>query len=162
MKTFVKKSDINSRTVLAAVISAVCAVMFLCSFATSSNVIAAGLVEIEEGEGEWDVFETKLPETTAAGNNFATAGTGAEVSTDAAGEQVAGATRDPDATPLPTTERGEHILFEGTDEGGSGKTSAGSVIMIIIVVAALLSVVSGIVEKIVKYYKNRDKNYYVD
>jgi len=64
MKTFVKKSDINSRTVLAAVISAVCAVMFLCSFATSSNVIAAGLVEIEEGEGEWDVFETKLPETT--------------------------------------------------------------------------------------------------
>jgi len=34
--------------------------------------------------------------------------------------------------------------------------------MIIIVVAALLSVVSGIVEKIVKYYKNRDKNYYVD
>ena len=162
MKTFVKKSDKKSRTVFAAVISAVCAVMFLCSFAASSNVIAAGLVEIEEGEGEWDVFETKLPETTAAGSNFATAGTGAEVSTDEAGEHGTGATRDPDATPLPTTERGEHILFEGTDEGGSGKTSAGSVIMIIIVVAALLSVVSGIVEKIVKYYKNRDKNYYVD
>jgi len=155
MKTFVKKSDKKSRTVFAAVISAVCAVMFLCSFAASSNVIAAGLVEIEEGEGEWDVFETKLPGTTAAGNAFASGGTPANGSDEDPSSY-------PDATPLPTTERGEHILFEGTDEGGSGKTSAGSVIMIIIVVAALLSVVSGIVEKIVKYYKNRDKNYNVD
>ena len=162
MKTFVKKTDKRSRTVLAAVIAAVCAVIFLCSFAASSNVIAAGLIELEEGEGEWDVFETKLPETTAAGNASPAAGTGTDGSTDAAGERDDGATPDPDATPLPTTERGEHILFEGTDDGGSGKTSAGSVIMIIIVVAALLSVVSGIVEKIVKYYKNRDKNYNVD
>ncbi|MBP5631500.1 MAG: hypothetical protein J6Y21_01900 [Clostridia bacterium] len=155
MKTFVKKTDKRSRTVLAAVIAAVCAVIFLCSFAASSNVIAAGLIELEEGEGEWDVFETKLPETTAAGNADASGGTPANGSDE-------DPSSDPDATPLPTTERGEHILFEGTDEGGSGKTSAGSVIMIIIVVAALLSVVSGIVEKIVKYYKNRDKNYNVD
>ncbi|MBP5780023.1 MAG: hypothetical protein J6X34_02165 [Clostridia bacterium] len=56
MKTFVKKTDKRSRTVLAAVIAAVCAVIFLCSFAASSNVIAAGLIELEEGEGEWDVF----------------------------------------------------------------------------------------------------------
>jgi hypothetical protein len=148
MKTFVKKTDKRSRTVLAAVFAAVCAVTFLCSFIASSDVIAAGLVEVEEGEGEWDVFETDPPERT----------NGAESTQ----ETEITPTPDPDATPLPTKHE-ERILFETSEEGGTSNTSSpGGVIMIIIVVLAILSVVSGIVEKIVKYYKNRDKEFKVD
>ena len=72
------------------------------------------------------------------------------------------ATSVPDATPVPTY-NGDKIAFEVPEGGGNNNASTpGGVIMIIIVVLAIISVVSGIVEKIVKYYKNRDNNYKTD
>ena len=95
---------------------------------------------------------------------FALTGTifaNASEDTDATQEAEITPTPDPDATPIPTY-NGDKILFEPGEGGSDNTSSPGTVIMIIIVVLAILSIVSGIVEKIVKYYKNRDKDFKVD
>ena len=59
-------------------------------------------------------------------------------------------TRDPNATPIPTY-NGDKIKFEVPEGGGTKNTStAGGIIMIIIIALAFIFVASGIVEKIVR------------
>ena len=77
-------------------------------------------------------------------------------------DQTPEVTRDPNATPVPTY-NGNVIKFEVPEgEGKNNTSSAGGVIMIVIIGLAALSVLSGIVEMIVKHFKNRDKNYKTD
>lgn len=148
MKLYGNPLKKHRKSVKAAVFAVVLTLMLLCRAAMPAAVFAAS-PDAEGWEGEWDIFETELPAGTA----------GAEASATLEAEVTP--TPDPDATPVPTY-NGDKILFEPGESGSNNTSSAGSIIMIIIVVLAILSIVSGIVEKIVKYYKNRDKEFKVD
>ena len=115
--------------------------------------------------------EDELPvigDETAPDTGEATGAPGGEADATAASADVQEETpdiretADPDATPVPTY-NGNVIKFEVPEEGGKKNTSsAGGVIMLIIIGLALISVVTGIVEKIIKAVRHRNDNFKVD
>lgn len=115
--------------------------------------------------------EDELPvigDETAPDTGEATGAPGGEADATAASADVQEETpdiretADPDATPVPTY-NGNVIKFEVPEEGGKKNTSsAGGVIMLIIIGLALISVVTGIVEKIIKAIRRRNDNFKVD
>ena len=119
----------------------ICAVLLL-TVLTATTALSA-VRAAEEGEGELDTAVTEAPES----------------SIDPEATEEPTATPDPDATPIPTY-NGNIIKFEVPEGGGKKNTSsAGGIIMIIIIALAFISVASGIVEKIVRYYKGRDDRF---
>ena len=123
------------------------ALLFMCAVLWLTACLSAGFAAVAAAE---DVDAAGTAPTTAA-EAGATAET--EVTVDPE------ATVDPDATPVPTY-NGNIIAFEVPEGSGKKNTSsAGGIIMIIIIALAFISVASGIVEKIVRYYKERDERF---
>lgn len=139
-----QKKSIKSAVIMQAAAVAVrwvCAVLLLAVLTATAALSAVRAAD--EGEGELDAAVTEAPEGSIA--------------PEATEEPTA--TPDPDATPIPTY-NGNVIKFEVPEGGGKKNTSsAGGIIMIIIIALAFISVASGIVEKIVRYYKGRDDRF---
>lgn len=141
-----KNSIKNARSMRAATVAPwlLCAVLLLTAVTALSAVRAA-----DEGEGELDAAVTEAPEGSID----------PDVSVDPEATEAPTDTPDPNATPIPTY-NGNIIKFEVPEGGGKKNTSsAGGIIMIIIIALAFISVASGIVEKIVRYYKGRDDRF---
>lgn len=147
-----KNSIKNARSMRAATVAAwlICAVLLLTAV-TVLTVLSGMTVAraAEEGEGELDIVSTEAPEGSID----------PDVSVDPETTEAPTDTPDPNATPIPTY-NGNIIKFEVPEGGGKKNTSsAGGIIMIIIIALAFISVASGIVEKIVRYYKGRDDRF---
>ena len=129
------------------------ALLFMCAVLWLPACLSAGFAAAAAAE---DVDAAGTAPTTAA-EAGAIAETEASVDPDATADPEA--TVDPDATPVPTY-NGNIIAFEVPEGGGKKNTSsAGGIIMIIIIALAFISVASGIVEQLVRYYKERDERY---
>ena len=132
--------------------------------ATHSPAPETEAADVNERENVDDITATPPAEAPSGATAGTADGGPSEAPSGATPEDPADAsapaaeTGDPDATPVPTYS-GNKIAFEVPEGGGTKNTSsAGGIIMIIIVALALISVASGIVEKIVRYYKNKNRS----
>ena len=145
-----QKNSIKNAVIMPAAAVAVrwvCAVLLLAVLTATAALSAVRAAD--EGEGELDAAVTEAPEGSID----------PDASVDPEATEAPTDTPDPNATPIPTY-NGNIIKFEVPEGGGKKNTSsAGGIIMIIIIALAFISVASGIVEKIVRYYKGRDDRF---
>ena len=182
---YVRRTSCGSKKT--AIIAVLIALVLLCLaaapapvFAETGNITQAEMADVapNDVEEQAEIVLTDLADATGAMDNEAAGAMDPEeagaIDPEEKGEidpeategidadQTPEVTRDPNATPVPTY-NGNVIKFEVPEgEGKNNTSSAGGVIMIVIIGLAALSVLSGIVEMIVKHFKNRDKNYKTD